>query len=66
MHPDVERILISEEEINQRTKQLGEEITKYYASQDLVVVGLLKGSVPFMAELFKRINTNLELDFMDV
>ena len=66
MHPDVERILISEEEINQRTKQLGEEITKYYASQDLVVVGLLKGSVPFMAELVKRINTNLELDFMDV
>ena len=66
MHPDVERILISEEEINQITKQLGEEITKYYASQDLVVVGLLKGSVPFMAELVKRINTNLELDFMDV
>lgn len=66
MHPDVERILISEEEINDRTKQLGKEISEYYKGQDLVVVGLLKGSVPFMAELVKRIDIDIELDFMDV
>ena len=66
MHPDVERILISEEEINRRTKELGEEISRYYANENLVVVGLLKGSVPFMAELVKRITADIELDFMDV
>ena len=66
MHPDVERILISEEEINRRTKELGEEISRYYANENLVVVGLLKGSVPFMAELVKRITVDIELDFMDV
>ena len=66
MHPDVERILISEEEIDDRTKQLGKEISEYYKGQDLVVVGLLKGSVPFMAELVKRIDIDIELDFMDV
>ena len=66
MHPDVERILISEEEIDDRTKQLGKEISEYYKGQDLVVVGLLKGSVPFMAELVKRIEIDIELDFMDV
>lgn len=66
MHPDVERILISEEEISRRTKELGEEISRYYANENLVVVGLLKGSVPFMAELVKRITVDIELDFMDV
>lgn len=66
MHPDVERILVSEEEINKRTKQLGKEISEYYKGQDLVVVGLLKGSIPFMAELVKRMDIDVELDFMDV
>ena len=66
MHPDVERILFSEKEIEDRTRELGEEISAYYDGQDVVVVGLLKGSIPFMAELVKRISVDIELDFMDV
>ena len=62
MHPDVERILFSEKEIEERTRELGEEISAYYDGQDVVVVGLLKGSIPFMAELVKRISVDIELD----
>ena len=65
---EVERILISEEEIRERCKELGAELTKAYAADadKLMLVGLLKGSVPFMAELMKYIELPLQLEFMDV
>lgn len=66
MHADVKEILISEEQIIGRCKELGEEITKDYEGKTPIVVGLLKGSIPFMAELIKYIKLDLEIDFMDV
>lgn len=66
MHPDVDRILISREEIEERSKVLGKEISEYYEGKNPIVVGLLKGSVPFMAELVKNITCDMEMDFMDV
>ncbi|MCU5747025.1 hypoxanthine phosphoribosyltransferase [Staphylococcus sp. SQ8-PEA] len=66
MKSDLKNILLSEEEIQQRCKQLGEQITKDYQDKDLVCVGILKGSVMFMADLIKHIDTHLAIDFMDV
>ena len=63
---DVERILITEEEINARSKVLGEQISKDYEGTIPVIVGLLKGSIPFMAELIKHITIDCRLEFMDV
>ena len=64
----IEKILITEEEIKEKCKELGAELTTAYASDadKLMVVGLLKGSVPFMAELMKYIELPLQMDFMDV
>jgi hypoxanthine phosphoribosyltransferase len=61
---DVERTLISEEEIHQRISELGEQITRDYENQDLMLVGVLKGAVIFMVDLARTINLPLEIDFM--
>ena len=68
MHKDVKMILISEEEIVKRCEELGRQITAdYEAKQEApLLVGLLKGSVPFLAELIKHIDMDIMFDFMDV
>lgn len=68
MHHDVEEILITEEEIEERCKELGKELTNHYKNVEgpLVLVALLKGSVPFLARLIKYIDLDIEFDFMDV
>lgn len=65
---DIERVLISEEEIAKRCKELAAEISAAYIESNTVpvVVGLLRGSVPFMAELMKRFTFPCEIDFMSV
>lgn len=64
MHKDIKQVLFNEEEIRQRVKELGEQITNDYAGQQLVVVSLLKGAVYFTAELTKNIDLPVRLDFM--
>ncbi len=59
-------ILHSVEEIERRVRELGEEITRDYAGKDLVVVGVLKGSVIFLADLIRQIDLKLSIDFMAV
>ncbi|MDO4757066.1 MAG: hypoxanthine phosphoribosyltransferase [Parabacteroides sp.] len=66
MHADVKKILISEEEIIETCKKLGKQLTEDYQGKKPLVVGLLKGSVPFLAELIKYIELDIEIDFMDV
>ena len=66
LEKDIERILISQEEIQVRCKELGKELTEIYQSTNPLVVGVLKGAVPFMADIVRSIDTYLELDFMDV
>lgn len=64
---DIEKVLVSKEEIVTRCKELGEQITKDYAGKDtLFLIALLKGSVPFLAELMKHIDLDIQIDFMDV
>ena len=65
---DIEKVLLSEEEIEKRCVELAHQIEEdYKESGDVpIVVGLLKGSVPFMAELIKRFTFPCEIDFMSV
>ncbi len=62
----VKEILISEEEIRERVKELGAEITEDYEGEEILVIGILKGSVIFMSELVQRIGKPVKMDFMDV
>ncbi|HFS5096025.1 TPA: hypoxanthine phosphoribosyltransferase [Enterococcus faecium] len=66
LEKDIERILISQEEIQVRCKELAKELTEIYQNTNPLVVGVLKGAVPFMADIVRSIDTYLELDFMDV
>lgn len=66
LEKDIERILISQEEIQVRCKELGKELTEIYQNTNPLVVGVLKGAVPFMADIVRSIDTYLELDFMDI
>ena len=66
MHKDVEKILVSEDQIINKCKELGKQISKDYDGKLPICVGLLKGSVPFLAELIKNITIDIEIDFMDV
>lgn len=66
MHKDVKEILYTQEEITQKCKELAKSIMNDYYDKDLVLVGLLKGSVPFLAELSKYINLDVTFDYMDV
>ena len=59
MKDDLKDILLTEEEIQEICKDLGEQLTRDYKDKPLVCVGILKGSVMFMADLIKRIDTCL-------
>ncbi len=62
---DIKKVLVSEKQIVERCKQLGSEINEDYRdTKDLLLVGILKGSLPFMAELIKYIELDVEIDFM--
>lgn len=63
---DIERVLISEEAIQQKVRELGEQISKDYAGKNLMLVSVLKGSVVFMADLMRAIKINCKIDFMCV
>jgi hypoxanthine phosphoribosyltransferase len=66
MMNDFKKILISKEEIEKITKKMGEQITKDYQGKELVIVGMLKGGIPFMMDLIKHIDLPLVIDFMQI
>ena len=66
MKNDFKKILISEEEIQAIVKRLGEQITNDYKGKDVVVVGMLKGGIPFMMDLIKQIDLPIDIDFMQI
>jgi len=66
MKNDIEYTLFTEEDIANVCKKIGEQLTEEYKGKYPLVVGVLKGAMPFMADLIKYIDTHLELDFMDV
>ncbi len=66
MEKQIEKVLISEEELKKRVSELGEEITKDYRGRDLLIIGIFKGAVPFLSDLIRHIKIPLRYDFMAV
>jgi hypoxanthine phosphoribosyltransferase len=62
----VSEILIDAETLRRRVDELGEEISADYAGRDLLLVGVLKGAVFFMADLMRRLTVPCEIDFMAI
>lgn len=66
MHNDIESVVLSKEQIEAACARLGKEITADYEGKVPLCVGILKGSILFMADLIKNIDTHVEIEFMDV
>ncbi|MDD2495921.1 MAG: hypoxanthine phosphoribosyltransferase [Tissierellia bacterium] len=66
MHNDIKEILIDEEQLTQKVKELGGKITEDYRGKDLLLICVLKGATIFVSDLMKRIDLPLEIDFMAV
>ena len=64
--PNLGPIVVSEEELQQRINELGEQITKDYAGRPPLLVGVLKGAFMFMSDLARAIDLPVEFDFMAV
>lgn len=64
MHKDIKEILLSEEQINKRVKELAALINNDYKGKDLFLIGVLKGSFIFLSDLVKHIKINTTIDFM--
>ncbi|MDR2977608.1 MAG: hypoxanthine phosphoribosyltransferase [Streptococcaceae bacterium] len=62
----IEKVLITEEEISEKAKEIGAQLTKDFDGKNPLIIGILRGSIPFLAELIKRIDTHVEIDFMTV
>ncbi len=63
---EIERTLISEEQLRVRIKELARQISDDFAGETVILVGLLKGSVVFLADLAREITVNCHMDFMSV
>lgn len=66
MYKDLERVLISEEQIQARVREMGRQITKDYEGEELVVVCILKGSTIFFSDLVRQMQLDTVFDFMIV
>jgi len=66
MHNDIERVLFTEEALEAKAKELGKMITADYAGEELTVIGVLKGSNVFTADLIRQIELPVILDFIAV
>ena len=66
MHDDIKKISVSEEEIKEIVKRLGTSISKDFAGRKPLFIGLLKGCIPFMADLLKYVDIECTMEYMKV
>jgi len=66
LHNDMERILLTEEQLGQKVKELAEQITQDYQGRNPLVICVLKGAFIFMSDLVKHMNMPIEIDFMAI
>ena len=66
MDRDIEKVLVSKEEITEICRRLGEEITRDYQGKKLLLVSVLKGAAVFMADIMREIKCPLTIDFMAI
>jgi hypoxanthine phosphoribosyltransferase len=63
---EIERVVISEEDLKARLQELADQVTKDYEGRDLLMIGVLKGAAIAMADLARMINRHVEMDWMAV
>lgn len=66
MHKDCERIMLTEEQLRARVKEIAEQVDKVYEGKRPLVVGILKGSIIFYSDFIRHLTVPVELDFMAV
>ncbi len=66
MHGDIQEVLLTGEEIQAKVIELGEQVTADYQGKNLLLLGTLKGAVPFIADLARAVNLPLEIDYMAI
>ena len=66
VHPDVEEVLITEEQLHERVKEMGAEISRDYAGKEVLIVGILKGAAWFVTDLTRALDVDFTVDFMAV
>src|SRR5512136_594869 len=66
LQDDVQEVLLTADDIQQRVRELGEAISRDYAGRDPLLVGVLKGVMFFMADLLRNVTIPVEVDFMSV
>jgi len=66
IHNDIEKTLISEEEIQNKCTEIGKQLSEEYDGKFPLTIGVLKGALPFMSDVIRRMDIHLEMDFMDV
>ncbi len=66
MRNDIERILISEEELREKVSEMGKKISRDFEGKDPIFVGVLKGCFIFMADLMRYVDISCSMDFMSV
>jgi hypoxanthine phosphoribosyltransferase len=66
LHADIGEVLLTEEQIQAKVAELGQRIAADYAGRPLTLVSVLKGSLPFMADLMRAIPAPLRIDLMEV
>ena len=64
--PNVGEILVQPDELAHRVSELAEQISEDYAGKDVLLIGVLKGAVFFLADLMRKIDVDCEVDFMAV
>jgi len=66
MHQDIDRVVLTEEQIRQRIAEMGESISEEYADKQMLLVAVLRGAALFVADLARAISLPVEVDFMAV
>ena len=66
MAQDIEEVLLSEEQIKKRVQELGDQISKDYDGQEIIVLCVLKGASIFFADLIRAITVHAKMDFMAI
>lgn len=66
MHPDVESIVLTEEQIAERIAALGDSISEDYGNEPILLIAVLRGAALFVADLARAIESPVEIDFMAV
>ena len=65
-HPDITQVLVTADQIHDRIAELAQEIDQFYSDKDVLLLGVLKGAVPFMADLSRALSIPAQQDWMAV